>query len=62
MRNRQCDEVLTIDHILLICSDLIEIRESHITAPSLRALFQDIPLEKIFNFLKEINIFGIFLI
>ena len=52
-----CDEFLTIEHILLTCSDLIEIRESHFTAQSLRVLFQDIPPEKIFNFLKEINIF-----
>ena len=51
-----CDKRLTIDHILLTCSDLIEIRESHITAKSLRVLFQDISPEKIFNFLKE-NIF-----
>ena len=48
-----CDELLTIKHILLTCSDLTEIRQSH-----LRELFQEISPEKIFNFLKEINIFG----
>ena len=53
-----CVELLTTEHILLTCSDLI--RESHFTAPSLRVLFQDIPPEKIFNFLKEINLFGFF--
>ena len=53
-----CDQHLTIKHILLTCSDFIEMRESHFTAQSLRVLFQDISLEKIFNFLKEINIFG----
>ena len=53
-----CDKRLTIEHILLTCSDFIEIRESHFTARSLRMLFQDILPEKIFNFLKEINIFG----
>ena len=52
-----CDKRLTIEHILLTCSDFIEIRESHFTAKSLRMLFQDISPE-IFNFLKEINIFG----
>ena len=46
--------------ILLTCSDFIEIRESHFTAKSLRMLFKDISPEKIFNFLKEINIFGFF--
>ena len=38
--------------LLMTCSDLIEIRESHFAAQSLRLLFQDIPPEKIFNFLK----------
>ena len=54
----RCDKCLTIEHILLICSDFTEIRESHFTAQSLHMLFQDISPEKIFNFLKEINIFG----
>ena len=49
-----CYKRLTTEHILLTCSDFIEIRESHFTVQSLRMLFQDI--------LKEINIFGFFLI
>ena len=53
-----CDKRLTLEHILLTCSDFIEIRESHFTAKSLRMLLKDISPEKIFNFLKEINIFG----
>ena len=53
-----CDKRLTIEHILLTCSDFIEIRYSHFTAQSLRMLFNDISPEKIFNFLKEINILG----
>ena len=53
-----CDELLTIAHILLTCSDLIEIREGHFTAQSPHVLFQEISPEKIFNVLKEINIFG----
>ena len=57
-----CDKRLTIEHILFTCSDFIEIRESHFTATSLRVLFKDISPEKVFNFLKESNIFGIFLI
>ena len=52
-----CDKRLTIEHILLTCSEFIEIRESHFTAKSLRMLFKDISPETIFNFLKEINIF-----
>ena len=57
----RCDELLTIEHTLLTCSGLIEIRESHFTAQSLCVLFQEISPEKIFNFLKEINICGKFL-
>ena len=55
-----CDEFLTIKHkiILLTCSDFTEIGQSHFTAQSLHELFQEISPEKIFNFLKEINIFG----
>ena len=53
-----CDKRLTLEHILLTCSDFIEIRESHFTAKSLRMLSKVISPEKIFNFLKEINIFG----
>ena len=52
-----CDKRLTLEHILLTCSDLIEIRESHFAAKSLRMLFKDISPQKVFNFLKEINIF-----
>ena len=53
-----CDQHLTIEHILLTCSDFTEMRERQFTAQSQRMLFQDISPEKIFNFLKEINIFG----
>ena len=56
----RCDELLTTEHILLICSDLTEIRESHITVQSLHMLFQEISPEKILKFLKEINILGKF--
>ena len=52
----RCDERLSIEHICLACSDFNEIRESHFTVQSLRVLFQEISLEKIFN-LKDINIF-----
>ena len=53
-----CDELLTIEHILLTCPYFIEIRQSQFSAQSLRELFQEILPEKIFNVLKEINIFG----
>ena len=53
----RCDKCLTIEHILLTCSDFIEIRESHFTAKSLRML-RIFHLKRFFNFLKEINVFG----
>ena len=53
-----CDKRHVFNHrAYFTCSDFIEIRESHFTAKSLRMLFKDISPEKIFNFLKEINIF-----
>ena len=54
----RCDERLTDEHILLTCSDFFKIRESHFTAQSLHILFQDISMENIFNFLKEVDLFG----
>ena len=51
-----CDEVLSVKHILLHCADLIEIRRKHFTSVSMKQLFQDVPLDVIFNFLREINI------
>ena len=52
-----CNERLSTEHILITCSDFMETKESYFTAQSLRVLFQEMSLEKIFNFLKEINIF-----
>ena len=53
-----CDEQLTMKHILLFSSDLIEIRERHFTAQSLWIVLHNTSLNNIFNFLKEVNIFG----
>ena len=49
------DELLTIQHILLSCSELTEIREGHCTAQSLHVFFRRFHLRR---FLKEINMFG----
>ena len=53
----KCNQHLTIEHILLV-QIFIEMIESQFTAQSLHMLFQDISTEKIFYFLKEINMFG----
>ena len=48
-----CDELLTVEHISLTCSDLIGIRENHFTAQSLRVLFQDISPENFFKLFER---------
>ena len=52
-----CDEQLSVEHILLSCADLIEVRHKHYTAESMKQLFRDVPPDIIFNFLKEVNVF-----
>ena len=49
----RCDKRLTIEHILLTCSDFIEIRERHFTAKSLCVLFQDISPENFILLFKR---------
>ena len=53
-----CDENLTVEHILLHCWDFYDIRRKHYSAENLKVLFRDVPPDKIFDFLKEINIFN----
>ena len=53
-----CNERLTMKHILLFSSDLIEIRERHFTAQSLWIVLHNTSSNNIFNFLKEVDIFG----
>ena len=53
-----CDEDLTIEHILLHCWDFYDIRRRHYSAENLKILFRDVPPDKIFDFLKEMNIFN----
>ena len=47
-----CDEHLTIEYISITCSNLIETRESQ----SLHVLFQEVSLEKTFNFLTRFKV------
>ena len=50
-----CDCLITVKHILMECSDFIEIRNKYYVAESLKALFSNV---KIINFLKEINVYN----
>ena len=51
-------QLLSIDPILRTCSDFTETKERCFPARSLKILFEDISLDYIFEYLKEINIFG----
>ena len=52
------DEPLSLEAILLSCSDLIDIRQKlYFNVNSLKVLFNDVSSDIVFNFLKEINIF-----
>ena len=51
-----CDEPLSLEYILLSCSDVIGIREKYFNVNSLKVLSQEVFSDIIFNFLKEIDI------
>ena len=52
-----CGQTLTIDHMLLECAALQEIREEYYTADSLKTLFEKIPETCILEFLREAGFF-----
>ena len=52
-----CGQSLTIDHMLLECATLQEIRDEHYTADSLKTLFEKIPETCIVEFLREAGFF-----
>ena len=51
------NESLSLEHVLLRCSDLTDLTEKYFRANSMRMLFRDVSLDSIFDFLKEINVF-----
>ena len=51
-----CDELLSLEHILLFCSDLMDVRKRYFNVDSLKVLFEEISSDVIFNCLKVINI------
>ena len=52
-----CDEPLSLEHILLSCSDPIDIRQKYFNVNLLKVLFKEVSSDIIFNFSKQINIF-----
>ena len=47
-----CDEPLSLEHTLLFCSDLIDIREKYFNVDSLKEISSDV----VFNCQKQINL------
>ena len=50
-----CNELITLQRVSFHCSDLTEVREKYFHANSLIILARDIPLDPVFDLLKEIN-------
>lgn len=53
-----CDNTFNIKHVLIDCVNLHNTRLKYYSADSLKTLFRDVPPWKIFNFLKEINVYN----
>ena len=54
---QHCGQTLTIEHMLLECTVLQQIRDEYYTADSLRTLFETIPETCIVEFLREAGFF-----
>ena len=52
-----CDTPYTVEHVLISCVDLLEIRQKYYSVDSLFRLFREVCPDLIFAFLKEINLF-----
>ena len=53
-----CDAPFTVRHILLECSDFSHIRNKYFHVDTITQLFNDVPIDNVFLFLKEINLFN----
>ena len=54
-----CDAPITVRHFLLECDDCSQIRFKYYQVDNMKQLFQDIYVDHINMFLKEINLFNI---
>ena len=52
-----CDTLFTVRHFLLECGDLSHIRNKYYHVDTIKQLFNDVPIDNVFLFLKEINLF-----
>ena len=51
-----CDCDLTVEHILIECGDLTEVRQTYYDAENLQQLFNKISVTYVFSFLCEIGL------
>ena len=60
-RQPQCvgsDASFTVCHFLLECGDFAQVRNNSFHVDNMKQLFQDIHIDSIMTFLKEINLFN----
>ena len=53
-----CNLPLTVEHILIKCTDLNDVRKNFYRYTNMKALLNDGEPQKIFKFLKEIGLYG----
>ena len=53
-----CADPLTIKHILVECQQLDQVRNRFYRTRSMKTLFEEINPQKLFQFLKEINVYN----
>ena len=53
-----CDKPFTVRHILLECVDFSNVRNKYYHVNTIKQLFNDVPIDNIFLFFKEINLFN----
>ena len=54
----RCDAPFTVRHFLLECGDFAHVRNNCFHVDSMKELFQDIHIDSIMTFLRQINLFN----
>ena len=53
-----CDASFTVRHFLLECGDLAQVRNNCFHVDNMKKIFQDIHIDSIMTFLRQINLFN----
>ena len=53
-----CDAPFTVRHFLLECGDFAQVRNNCFHVANMKELFQDIHIDSIMTFLRQINLFN----